>query len=749
MRVEGTVQGVGFQPYVYALATGLRLGGFVSNDDRAVVVEAEGKPGVVEEFVARLPVEAPPMAVIRRVAARAVRARGQQAFAIVSNEANGAPALSITPDIATCRACLDEMADPRNRRYRYPFTSCMNCGPRYTMVRNVPFDRPPSGGGHTSCVDCAREYDDRTGRRYRAQPLCCSACGPRLELVSARGRALEGDPIITAGQLLRDGFVVAVKGIGGYHLVVDAVDEGAVSRLRARKHRDDRPLAVMVADLDMARTLCAVGPRDAALLRDPAAPIVVLERTGGVLAPGVAPGNRRLGVMLPYTPLHHLLAAAHGGPVVVTSGNLSDRPIAYDDDDARSRLSRMADAVLTHNRPIHTPSDDSVVHVFRGQPVPLRRARGYAPRPLVTAWDFPRQILAVGAGRKSTVCVARGRHAFLSHHIGDLENDETLRSFTATIGHLSRLFDVTPGAVAHDLDPDSPSTRHAHGLADVEPVGVQHHHAHVAACLAEHGVADPAIGVAFDGSGYGTDGTDWGGEILVADLEDFTRVGHLESVPLPGGTAAIREPWRMALSYLHSAYGGEIADDLAVIMRHRDRWNLVWSVAAASATTPVTSSAGRLFDAVAALVGVRDTVRYEAQAAIELEQVADPHQRAGYRAGIIATEPFGIRSTDLIRAVVDDLRRGVEVPMIAARFHAGLANAIAEACQRVRTAWGLNTVALSGGVFQNLLLINHTVSRLEAVGFRVLTHVRVPPNDGGISFGQAAVAGARDRAAMR
>jgi hydrogenase maturation protein HypF len=720
----------------------------VSNDDQSVIVEAEGEPDAVEEFVARMRVEAPPMAVIQRMATRAVRARGQQTFAIVSRDANAVPAPSVPPDIATCRACLDEMADPTNRRYRYPFTSCMDCGPRYTIVRDVPFGDPITVGGYTSCVECAREYHDRTDRRYHTQPLCCPACGPRLELVSARGRALEGDPVITAGQLLQDGFVVAVKGIGGYHLAVDAVDEGAVNRLRARKHRDDRPLAIMVADLDMARTLCAVGPREAALLTDPAAPIVLLERTGGALAPGVAPANRRLGVMLPHTPLHHLLTAAHGGPIVMTSGNLSDEPIAYNDD-ARSRLARMADAVLTHNRPIHTPADDSVVHVFRGQPVPLRRARGYVPRPLVTAWDFPRHILAVGAARRSTICVARGRHAFLSHHIGDLENDETLRSFTAAIGHLSRLFEVTPAAVAHDLDADSPSTRHAREVADVELVGVQHHHAHVAACLAEHGVADPAIGVAFDGSGYGSDGTVWGGEILVADLEDFTRVGHLEAVALPGGAAAIREPWRMALSYLHSAYSGEVADDLAVVTRHRDRWNLVLSVAAAGVNTPMTSSAGRLFDAVAALVGVRDIVRYEAQAAIELEQVADPHQRGGYRAGIVATEPFAIRSTDLIRAVVDDLRRGVEVPTIAARFHAGLANAIADACEHARAMWGLNTVALSGGVFQNLLLVDHTVSRLEAVGFRVLTHVRVPPNDGGISFGQAVVAGARDRAAMR
>jgi hydrogenase maturation protein HypF len=750
MRVEGTVHGDGFRQFVHGLATTLHLGGFVANDAGGVVVEAEGEPAAVEEFVARLPVEAPPVAAIDRVAARALRARGQHGFAIILDDRGSARPASSSADVATCHACLDDMADPANRRYRYPFTSCADCGPRYTIARDGSCERAATTmAGFPLCAACTREYDDPADRHFRAPALCCPSCGPRLELTSARGRPLEGDPVAAAGRLLQDGFVVAVKEIGGYHLAVDAVDERAVSRLRARKRRDDRPFPVLVADLDAACELCAVSQREAAMLGDPAAPIVLLERTGGTLAPGVAPGSRRLGVMVANTPLHHLLVAAHAGPLVLAGGHRSDGPILSDDADARSQLSTIADAFLTHDRPIHTPVGDSVVRVAGDRPLPLRRARGHVPHPLPSGWEFPRPILAVGAQRASTVCLAEGRRMVLSHHIGDLDTHEIVRSFTATVEHLSRLCDVRPTAVAHDLHPEYLSTRYAHDLAGVELVGVQHHHAHVAACLAEHGMTGPAIGVAFDGGGYGSDGTIWGGEIVVADLERFTRVGHLQAVPLPGGAAAVREPWRMAMSYLHHAYGGQIADDLAVLRRHRDRWHLALSVATATDDSPLTSGAARLFDAVAALVGVRDTVRYRHQAAIELEHVSDPHQRAGYRTGIIDTEPFVIRSTDLIRAVVDDLRSGVEVPTIAARFHAGVAGAIADACQRTRARWGLGTVALSGGMFHNALLVDQTVTRLEADGFRVLTHARVPPNDGGISFGQVAVAGARDRAAMR
>jgi hydrogenase maturation protein HypF len=794
VRVEGIVQGVGFRPYVYALATSLRLDGFVGNDVGGVIIEAEGTPDAVDRFVVRLPVEAPPMSVIERIETRALPAQGGEGerqraggrgsegegerqraggrgservgervsgFSIVRSDATGQRVVPVSPDAATCADCLHELRDPADRRHRYPFINCTNCGPRYTIVRDVPYDRPATTMAvFEMCADCAREYHDPTDRRFHAQPVCCPACGPRLTLRSANGKVLDGDPIATAARLLHRGDVVAIKGIGGYHLAVDATNEHAVALLRSRKHREDRPFAVMVAGLPTARSLCKVGAREAALLLGPAAPIVLLRRTAGAgatVAPSVAPGNRWLGLMVAYTPLHHLLAEAVGRPFVLTSGNVSDEPIAYTDDDARTRLASIADALLAHDRPIHMRVDDSVVRVVGSRPLPVRRSRGFAPQPVTTKWAFPRHVLAVGAELKNTVCVAKGQHAFVSHHIGDLENYETFRSFTEAIAHLSRLFDVTPQAVAYDLHPEYLATKHALELDGVDLVGVQHHHAHIASCMADNGLSGPVIGVAFDGTGYGTDGTLWGGEILVADLEQFSRAGNFAPVPLPGGATAIREPWRMAASYLRAAYGDDLPGDLAVTARHRDRWDHVLAATAAGINAPLTSSAGRLFDAVAALLGVRDTVTYEGQAAIELEQLAAPavtdRHRAGltggYRAGLTGTEPFTICGADLIRAVVDDVRSGVSAPVIAARFHAGVARAIAEACERTRASTGLQIVALSGGVFQNVLLVDATVTRLQAAGFTVLTHHRVPPNDGGISLGQAVIAAARDRAAAR
>lgn len=749
VRIEGIVQGVGFRPFVHHLARSLGLSGTVGNDARGVVAEVEGAPDLLDRFVGRLPLEAPTMAVIDHIETRPVPARGDRGFRIVASDATGARAVPVSPDIATCAACLADLWDPDDRRHRYAFTNCTDCGPRYTIVRDVPYDRPATTmAGFAMCDACAREYHDPGDRRFHAQPVCCPACGPRLTLVDAAGDPVAGDPVRATARLLRAGSVVAVKGLGGYHLAVDATDEAAVVRLRARKHREERPLAVMVADLDAARALGEVGPHEAALLTGPSAPIVLLPRRPDAgLAPSVAPGNRALGVMLAYTPLHHLLAAEVGGPFVLTSGNVSDEPIAYADDDARTRLGGIADAFLTHDRPIHMRVDDSVVRVVGDRPLLVRRSRGYAPQPVLTAQPAPRPLLAVGAELKSTVCLAAGRRAYLSHHIGDLENWETHRSFTAAIDHLQRLFAIEPAVVAHDLHPEYLSTKHALDLEGVDLVGVQHHHAHIASCLADNLEAGPVIGVAFDGTGFGTDGTIWGGEVLIADLLGFERVGHLDVVALPGGAAAIREPWRMAAARLDHAYGGAVPDDLAVATRHRDRWPSVLAVARAGINSPPTSSAGRLFDAVAALVGVRDTVTYEGQAAIELEQAADPAERGGYPARLDPGPPMVIAGADLVRAVVADLRAGVAPAVVAARFHRGVAAAVVEVCRRTREASGLATVALSGGVFQNVLLLRWLVDALEVEGFRVLIHRRVPPNDAGISFGQAAVAAARDRAA--
>jgi hydrogenase maturation protein HypF len=756
VRVEGIVQGVGFRPFVHALAGRLGLAGLVGNDAGGVFVEVEGAAETVERFLEALATEAPPLAVIERMTATPLPPTGIRGFAIAPSEAGGERQTLVSPDTATCEDCLRELADPADRRYRYPFVNCTNCGPRFTIVRDVPYDRPATTmAGFQMCADCAREYHDPADRRFHAQPVCCPACGPALALLGRDGRAAPGEPLAEAAARLREGAVVAVKGLGGYHLAADAASEPAVAALRARKHREDKPFAVMVADLDTARALGQVDPAEAAMLTSPRRPIVLLRRrppgSGAAVAASVAPGNRSLGVMLPYTPLHHLLLAEVGRPIVLTSGNVSDEPIAYLDDEARERLGGIADWFLTHDRPIHVRADDSVVRAFGGRELPLRRSRGFAPQPLGLPWPFPRHVLACGAELKHTFCLAKDGHAFLSHHIGDLENYETYRSFTEGVEHFRRLFAVEPVVVAHDLHPEYLSTKYALELEGVGLEGVQHHHAHVAACLADNGEPGPVLGVAFDGLGYGPDGTIWGGELLVADLESFRRVGHLELVPMPGGTAAIKEPWRMAAAWLDAAFEGRVPQRLNVVGRNRARWERVVALARSGTASPATSSAGRLFDAVAAILGVRDTINYEGQAAVELEQLADPSETAAYRVRITGPDVDGgllrLGGTDLVRAVVSDVTAGVAAPLVAARFHNGLAGATVAACQQLRDTTGLGTAALSGGVFQNMLLLERTVAALEQEGFRVLVHSRVPPNDGGISLGQAAVAAARDRAA--
>ncbi|WP_182877603.1 carbamoyltransferase HypF [Microbispora sp. H10670] len=764
VRVEGIVQGVGFRPFVYGLATRLGLAGLVGNDERGVFIEIEGGGALVEEFLAALAGDPPPLAVIDRISTGPAAVTGRRDFVI-------APSLSrslsrgdrralVSPDVATCDACLRDVADPAGRRYGYAFTNCTCCGPRFTIVRDVPYDRANTTmAAFRMCPDCAREYHDPADRRFHAQPVCCPACGPRLRLLpGGAGRTAEpgGDPLEGAVRLLRDGGVLAVKGLGGFHLAALAGDESAVAALRARKHREDKPFAVMAGDLAEARRLCEVDAAEEHLLTGPARPVVLLRRLPAAkVAPSVAPGNRWLGVLLPYTPLHHLLLRALAEPIVLTSGNVSDEPIVHRDEEVRERLGGVADAFLTHDRPIHVRTDDSVVRVFRGRALPIRRSRGYAPHPLPLAGGAPRPVLACGAELKHTFCLARGDRAFVSQHIGDLENHETLRSFTEGVTHFMRLFDVAPEVVAHDLHPDYLSTKYALDRAldrDADLVGVQHHHAHVASCLADNGVAGPVIGVAFDGLGYGLDGTLWGGEFLVADLAGFERAGHLATVPMPGGAAAIRQPWRMAAAYLDLAYEGAVPGDLGVVRRNAGRWAVVTAMARQGVNAPRTSSAGRLFDAVAALVGTRDEITYEGQAAVELEQIADPRVDDAYACRLTVGEgpfkaPFRMPGVDLVRAAADDLRSGVAREVVAARFHNTLARVVAEGCDHLRETTGLSAVALSGGVFQNLLLLDRAVTLLEERRFTVLTHHRVPPNDGGVSLGQAAVAAARDRLA--
>ncbi len=546
-----------------------------------------------------------------------------------------------------------------------------------------------------------------------------------------------------AAARLAAGQVLAVKGLGGYHLAALAADEDAVGALRRRKHRESKPFAVMAADLEVARRLGVLGDEDVALLTGPRRPVVlVARRDGGPLAPSVAPGNRWLGLMLPYTPLHHLLAQAVGAPFVLTSGNVSDEPIAYRDGEAVARLGRIADALLVSDRPIHMRTDDSVVRIFRGRELPVRQSRGYAPSPCSLSGPVRRPVLGCGAELKNTFCLARGRHAFDSHHIGDLENLETLRSYTEGIAHFSRLFGIAPEVVVHDLHPEYLSTKYAMGLDGVDLVAVQHHHAHIAACLADNGATGPVVGIAFDGLGYGTDGTLWGGEFLVADLTGCERVGHLTPVPMPGGAAAIREPWRMAAAWVDAAFDGSPPPALAVARRHPS-WDQVVAVARSSVASRPTSSVGRLFDAVAAMVIGRDAVDYEGQAAVELEQAADPAVTDGYQVEIGLGPPVQIAGASLVRAVLDDLGRGTDRSTVAARFHLGLARATVQVGALVARTAGLSTVALSGGVFQNALLLQHVHDGLAAAGLEVLVHSRVPANDGGISLGQVAIGGAR------
>jgi hydrogenase maturation protein HypF len=732
VRVEGTVQGVGFRPFVHGLATGLGLAGLVGNDARGVFIEIEGDAATVERFLSGLR-EPPPLAVVERISTRSLAPDGRPGFAIVGSDASGPRGALVSADSATCGDCLRELRDPADRRFGYPFVNCTNCGPRFTIVTGVPYDRPNTTmAGFAMCARCAAEYRDPADRRFHAQPVCCPDCGPRMALRDAEGRVLPGEPVEAARALLRGGAILAVKGLGGYHLAAAAGDESAVAALRARKHREEKPFAVMVADLPTARLLGEVGPEEEALLAGVRRPIVLLRRLAEApLAAAVAPGNRSIGVMLPYTPLHHLLVTE---PLVMTSGNLSDEPIAYRDADAFERLAPVADAFLTHDRPIHVRTDDSVTRIFHGRELPVRRSRGYVPTPLPLPVAGP-PVLACGAELKNTFCLARGGRAFVSHHIGDLENYETLRAFREGVEHFSRIFDIRPSLIAHDLHPEYLSTKYALER-DLPLTGVQHHHAHIASCLADNGRTGPVIGVAFDGTGYGTDGTLWGGEFLVADLTGFERAGHLLPVPLPGGAAAIREPWRMA-----AAYG--VPADLEVARRNAARWDAVVAMGRRGVGSPPTSSAGRLFDAVAAVLGVRDRVDYEGQAAIELEQRADPRETGAFPVRLTDETPFTVRGADLVAAVVAERHAGV--PVVAARFHNAVAGLVVAGAARVRETTGLATVALSGGVFQNLLLLDRAVAGLRDEGFEVLVHHRVPPNDGGISLGQAAVAAARHR----
>lgn len=747
LTVEGTVQGVGFRPFVFRLAAGCRLAGWVKNTTAGVVIEVEGAPAALAGFAAALETQAPPLARIVAVTREELAPAGEPGFAIVESEA-GTGAVRVAPDGDVCPDCLRELFDPADRRYRYPFINCTNCGPRYSIITGIPYDRPKTTmASFPLCDRCRAEYEDPADRRFHAQPVACPVCGPRLRLIDGGGNELAGDPVTAAVALLAAGKIVAVKGLGGFHLAVDATNGEAVAELRRRKRRDEKPFAVMAPGLAEVVRFAWCDALESRLLTGSEHPIVLLrKRAGNPLAPLVAPTNSYVGTMLPYTPLHHLLLRDRFTALVMTSGNLADEPIAYRDDEARERLAGIADAFLVHDREIHTRSDDSVIRVFRGNPLFLRRSRGYVPREVRLPVTLP-PVLAVGAELKGTLCLAVGERAYLSQHIGDLKNAATLRSLAETAEQLQTLLEIAPERVAHDRHPDYLSTAYAEGLPGLPRVAVQHHHAHLASCMAENGLDGEVIGVIFDGTGLGDDGTVWGGEFLVGGYAGYRRAGWFRPVPLLGGDAAVREVFRMALAYLHDAFGDECFAQplpwLAAIPAAERK--LYLQMLARRINSPLTSSCGRLFDAVAALLGLRRQVSYEGQAAIELEALAEESDVEGiYPFSLTGRDgSFAVDFRLAIRALVADLAAGESPAALARAFHNTVAAAVAEGCGRIRARDGVDRVVLSGGVFQNKLLTEMVLQLLEQDGFTVFTHRLVPPNDGGLALGQAMIAGLR------
>ncbi|MGW2256469.1 carbamoyltransferase HypF [Streptomyces sp. NPDC001780] len=761
--VRGVVQGVGFRPFVHALAGELGLAGWVTNTADGVETEVEGGEAAVAEFCARLAADAPPLAVVESVRHQAVPATGGGGFAIRPSS-GGAGRTLVSPDTATCDACLAELADPADRRHRHPFICCTHCGPRFTVVTGLPYDRARTTmAGFPLCADCAREYEDPADRRFHAQPVACHACGPVLALVTdaaAAGDRLSGEEALAgARRLLAEGAVVAVKGLGGYHLACDASNAAVVTALRRRKDRGGKPFAVMAGSMATVERLARVGAEERALLLGRRRPVVLLRRRPGaasLVADEVAPGSPDLGVLMPYTPLHHLLLGLPEDPpgpavLVMTSGNRSGEPIVTDDAEALVRLAGLADAWLTHDRPVRVPCDDSVVRISAGRELPVRRSRGYAPLPLPLPLSVA-PVLAVGGDLKNVFCLAEGRRAWLSAHVGDMDDLATRTAFESAVGHLSALTSVTPEVLVADRHPGYRSARWARERAGGRPVRrVQHHHAHVAAAMAEHGLdgSAPVIGVAFDGTGYGDDGAVWGGEVLLADYDGFRRFAHLAYVPLPGGDAAVRRPYRMALSQLWAAglpWAGELP--CVAVCRPGELRLLERQLERNVACVP-TSSMGRLFDAVASLVGIRHHVEYEAQAAMELENAAlaagGLPGRGAYRFGLPAGppgegRPLPVNPGPVLAAAVSDLRSGVDAGTVAARFHGAVVSLVREVCLRARDRTGLGTVALSGGVFLNTLLAEGCTRSLEEDGFTVLRHREVPPGDGGLALGQVMVA---------
>jgi hydrogenase maturation protein HypF len=788
LTVRGAVQGVGFRPFVFRLATGLGLAGWVNNSPQGVFIEAEGPGAELEKFLLRLEIEKPPRSFIQSLEASWLDPAGYKAFEIRPSETGGDKTALVLPDIATCPDCLREIFDPKNRRHRYPFTNCTNCGPRFSIIESLPYDRAnTSMKGFTMCPQCRAEYDDPGNRRFQAQPNACPVCGPWLELwkgsrvcenaESPRSHERGYGALLAAAKAIREGKIVAVKGLGGFHLMTDARNDKAVRLLRERKHREEKPLALMFPSLESVKAECEVSPLEERLLRSPEAPIVLLGKIANRQSPIanlVAPGNPNLGAMLPYTPLHHLLLAELGFPVVATSGNLSDEPICTDEHEALERLRNIADVFLVHNRPIIRHVDDSIVRVMLDRELVLRRARGYAPLPITLnpqprkgAWPSrgftpstlnSQPILAVGAHLKNAVALSVGNQVFISQHIGDLETEQAHSAFRHVIADFEKLYEAKPQIIAADLHPDYLSTKFANELegragsplpaadgaqrtARPTKIGVQHHIAHILSCMAENEIAPPVLGVSWDGTGYGLDGTVWGGEFFLVTNESVERIAHLRPFRLPGGDKAVKEPRRTALGLLHEISGDAIFEQknvAPVAAFSAPELATLKTMLAKKLNAPATTSMGRLFDAVASLINLRQQIRFEGQAAMELEFALDGIETDDhYNLSLVTRHPSLVLDwSPMIEAILVDVQQGVNVGIISVKFH----NALVEGIVGVAKHAGQNRVVLSGGCFQNRYLTERAVRRLQAEGFRPYWHQRVPPNDGGIALGQVVAA---------
>ena len=747
LTVNGIVQGVGFRPFVYQLALHYELNGDIANTSSGVIIHIEGSKQKIKAFVHDLGEKSPRLAQITEISSSHEPVIGYKEFTIRTSRKESSQSTLISPDMAICDDCLHELFDPKNRRYQYPFINCTNCGPRYTIIDDIPYDRPNTSMKHFKmCPKCRKEYDDPADRRFHAQPNACEICGPSVSLYDNRRiPVLAHDPVKRTVDLLKQGHIVAIKGLGGFHLTVDAGNNDAVIRLRCRKHRKEKPFALMSYDLERIRKYAYIEPDEEVILSSPQCPIVLLrKKEPNPLSPEISPFNKNFGTMLPYTPLHYLLLRSDFTALVMTSGNISEEPISIDNDEAFERLGAIADYFLIHNRDIYLCCDDSIVRRMDGATRFIRRSRGHIPTPVFLKEEIP-QILACGAELKNTICLIKGKNAFISQHIGDLKNFETYRFLELTVQHMKQILDIDPQIVAYDLHPDYLSTHYARKQKEMKKIAVQHHHAHIVSCMAENRLDGPVLGLSFDGTGYGTDGRIWGGEVLIVEAHQFTRAAHLVYLPMPGGQAAIKEPWRMAVGYLFNAFGEAFHDlDLKLFQElEKEKIKIILEMISKQVNSPQTSSLGRLFDGIAAILGIRNKVAYEGQAAMELEMAIREETEECYNYEWERGKDLRrIQVHPIIRGVVKDIENNLPVSDISAKFHTTLVRLFSELCAILRKETDLNRVVLSGGVFQNATLLAGLRNALKDKGFQVFTHSLVPTNDGGISLGQAVVAAA-------